>query len=289
MKKLLASASAVLLTAGVLTAPAAQAGDPNPGTLRVALLPDENAARIIKDNQALKSYLEKTLGKKVELVVTTDYSSMIEAMRFGRLELAYFGPLSYVLASSKSKIEAFAARRKRGKTTYHSVIIGNVAAGVKSLKDIKGKNMAYGDQASTSSHLIPRKMLLDAGMVGGKDYRARHVGAHDAVAKAVERGTAPMGGLSLPILKSLISRKLIDEKKIRIIKISKPYPQYPWAMRSDLDPGLKARIRQAFYDIKDPKVLKPFKVDGFAKIEDKDYDVIRDLAKKLNLFKRKSG
>jgi phosphonate transport system substrate-binding protein len=63
----------------------------NPAKLRVALLPDENAATLIQNAQPLKAYLEKTLDKTIELVVTTDYSSMIEAMRFGRIEIAYFG------------------------------------------------------------------------------------------------------------------------------------------------------------------------------------------------------
>jgi phosphonate transport system substrate-binding protein len=53
----------------------------------------------------------------VELIVTTDYSSMIEAMRHGRIDLAYFGPLSYVMAKSKSDIEAFAAIEKKGSAT----------------------------------------------------------------------------------------------------------------------------------------------------------------------------
>ena len=79
----------------------ANAANPDPSTLKVALLPDENAATIIKKNKALQDYLEKKLGKKVQLIVTTDYSSMIEAMRHGRLDLAYFGPLSYVLAGKK--------------------------------------------------------------------------------------------------------------------------------------------------------------------------------------------
>lgn len=277
-----------LITAGVslallASAQSVRAADPDPATLRIALLPDENAARIIKDNQQLKAYLEKTLNKKVKLVVTTDYSSMIEAMRFGRLELAYFGPLSYVLARSKSKIEAFAARQKGGKTTYHSVVIANVKSGITSIEQIKGKNMAYGDQASTSSHLIPRTMLMQAGLKPGIDYKPRYVGAHDAVAKAVERGTAPAGGLSKPIFERLVERKLIDKSKVRVIGVSKAFPQYPWAMRSDLKPELKAKIRKAFYELKDPRVLKPFKVDAFAPMEDKDYDVIREMAKVLNL------
>ena len=139
---------------------AVQAAESDPDTLRVALLPDEDAATIIKQNKGLKDYLESTLGKKVKLVVTTDYSSMIEAMRFGRLELGYFGPLSYTLAKSKADIEPFAARMKKGSTTYHAVLIGNTAAGVVSIADVKGKQVAYGDIASTSSHLIPKKMWL---------------------------------------------------------------------------------------------------------------------------------
>lgn len=70
----------------------AHAEGKNPSKLRVALLPDENAATIIQNAQPLKRYLEQTLKKEIEITVTTDYSSMIEAMRFGRIEVAYFGP-----------------------------------------------------------------------------------------------------------------------------------------------------------------------------------------------------
>src|ERR1700750_2675466 len=98
----------------------ALAQNADPKTLRVALLPDENGATIIQNAQPLKHYLEKTLARNVELVVTTDYSSMIEAMRFGRIEIAYFGPLSYVLARSKSDIEAFAVCVSKGSATYTS-------------------------------------------------------------------------------------------------------------------------------------------------------------------------
>ena len=122
--------------------------DPDPDTLKVALLPDENASELIKRNQPLKDYLETTLKKKVELIVTTDYSSMIEAMRFGRIDLAYFGPLSYVMAKSKSDIEPFAAMVIDGVPTYRSILIANVDAGIDSYADIKGKKwlMAIGRQ-----------------------------------------------------------------------------------------------------------------------------------------------
>jgi phosphonate transport system substrate-binding protein len=261
------------------------AADDNPGTLRVALLPDEDAATIIKNNQPLKAYLEKTLGKDIELVVTTDYSSMIEAMRFGRLELAYFGPLSYTMASSKSDIEAFAARKKGGSTTYRAVVIGNIEKGIAKIEDARGKDVAYGDTASTSSHLIPKSMLRDRGLTEGNDYREHFVGAHDAVAMAVQNGNAVAGGLSKPIFESLVQRKMVSLDKVKVLEESKPFPQYPWTMRSNLAPELKEKIREAFYSLDDPAVLKPFKAEGFAKVEDADYDVVRDLQKKLGLDK----
>ena len=257
--------------------------DPDPDTLKVALLPDESAATVIKNNQPLKEYLEKRLHKQIELVVTTDYSSMIEAMRHGRLDLAYFGPLSYVLAKSKSDIEAFAALKKKGSTTYQAVVIGDVAAGVNSLADIKGKQVAYGDTASTSSHLIPKSMLAQQGLWAGKEYQEHFLGAHDAVAMAVQNGHAQAGGLSRPIFESLVARKVISLDKVKVLGYSKPFPQYPWTLRSDLKPELKAQIRAAFVELDDPAVLKPFKADAFAAISDKDYDVVRNLGTLLNL------
>ena len=264
---------------------AVQAADSNPDMLRVALLPDEDAATIIKQNQGLKDYLESKLGKKVKIVVTTDYSSMIEAMRFGRLELGYFGPLSYTLAKTKADIEPFAARMKKGSTTYHAVLIGNKAAGIKTVSDVKGKEVAYGDIASTSSHLIPKKMLLDNGLETKKDYKENFLGAHDAVALAVQNGHAQAGGLSKPIFETLVKREVISLDKVNVLQVSEPYPQYPWAMRSDLKPELKDAIRNAFISLKDKKVLKPFKAQGFGAMTDAHYDVIRDLSKKLNLTK----
>jgi phosphonate transport system substrate-binding protein len=262
---------------------AGAAPQPDPATLKVALLPDESPATVIKNNQGLKDYLEKALGKKVELVVTTDYSSMIEAMRHGRLDLGFFGPLSYVLAKTKSEIEPFAALSRKGTTTYQGVVIGNVAAGVNNIADIAGKNMAYGDVASTSSHLIPKTMLAQKGLIAGKDYQEHFLGTHDSVALSVQNNKAQAGGLSKTIFESLVKRGMIDPVKVKILAESEPFPEYPWTMRSDLAPGLKEKIRQAFFNLKDPELLKPFKADGFAPIADKDYDKVRDMAKILNL------
>lgn len=255
----------------------------NPDKLIVALIPDENAATVIQDNQGLKDFLNEKLGKDIELVVTTDYSSMIEAARNDRLDLAYFGPLSYVLAKSKSEIEPFAARIKGGTKTYNSCLIGNTKAGVTDFDSIKGKTFAFGDPASTSSRLFPELTLKENGLIKGDDYEGVFIGAHDAVALAVQNGNAQAGGLACPILESLQEKGKIDDTKVTLIAKTAPIPQYPWTMRSSLNPELKETIRTAFIELDDEKVLKPFKADGFAVITDQDYDGIRKAGDLLGL------
>jgi phosphonate transport system substrate-binding protein len=278
MKKLLSFIAALTFAVCAHAAP-----DPDPETLKVALLPDENASTIIKNNQGLKDYLETQLGKKVELIVTTDYSSMIEAMRHGRLDLAYFGPLSYVLARQRSEIEPFAALKVKGSTTYQSVVIANISSGVKAIGDIKGKNMAYGDKVSTSSHLIPKSVLAEQGLNAGSDYKEHFVGSHDAVALAVQNGHAQAGGLSRPIFESMVERNMVSLDKVKVLTYSKPFPQYPWTLRSNLNPELKNKIRNAFLNLRDPAVLKAFKAESFDVITDRDYDVVRNLGPLLKI------
>ena len=256
----------------------------NPSRLRVALLPDENASTLIQNAQPLKKYLEQVLKKDIELIVTTDYSSMIEAMRFGRIEVAYFGPLSYVLAKSKAPaIEPFAVGVTKGSPTYKSVIVTHADGSLKSLADIKGKMMGYGDFASTSSHLIPRALLARNGMLGDKDYKFAHLGAHDAVARAVQSGQVQAGGLSQEIFKTLVAKGTIDGSKVIVLAESDPIPNYPMVMQGSLAADLKAAIKTAFVELKDQEVLKTFRAEGFAATDDNAYNILRDTAKVLNL------
>ncbi len=254
----------------------------DPQVLKVALLPDENAAKVIQDNEGLRAYLEKRLSRKIELYVLTSYAAMIEATRNGRIDLAFFGPLSYCMARDKAAIEPFAAKVKDGATTYRSVIIANGASGIQKPEDIRGKRMAYGDQASTSSHLIPKGLLAQRGVKPG-DYQESFLGKHDAVALNVMRGNVDAGGLSQVIFNGLVEKGTIDGSRVKVVAESDPIPEYPWVMRSDLADALKESIRNAFYEIRDPAILKPLKADGFAPIRDSDYDVIRQAAKILGL------
>lgn len=281
-RRLIIAAAAALLLSPAM--PLMADDRANPDKLRVALLPDENAATIIQNAQPLKDYLSKRLGKEIEIQVTTDYSSMIEAMRFGRIEIGYFGPLSYVLAKSRApEIEPFGVGVVDGKPTYRSILIANAEGPVKTYDDIRGKPFAFGDQASTSSHLAPRTVLAKAGLNGDVDYKVVHLGKHDAVARAVAAGQVPAGGLSEAIYGVLVERGKIDPSKLHVLGYSDPLPNYPLTMQGYLAPELKEGIRSAFLELKDPEILELFRVERLDPTDDADYDVLRDMATILEL------
>src|SRR5262249_13740590 len=167
--------------------------------------------------------------------------------------------------------------------TYTAVLIAGAGSGVNKPEDLKGKTVAFGDPASTSSHLIPKSMLFRAGLKARDDYKEVFVGAHDAVAIAVQNGNAQGGGLSRHLFSSLLDQGTIKADRVAVIAESARYPNYPWVLSPELDPALKEKIKTVFYGIKDPAVLKPLKADGFGPVKDEDYDVIRGLVTLLGI------
>lgn len=155
--------------------------------LRVGLIPSEDSRAMLAQSKDILEALEKNLGSKVEGFVATDYNGVIEAMRAKHVDVAYLGPFSYVLATTVTPVEAFviAETQKAGRTYYHSQIFTLKSSGIKTLDDLKGKNFAFVDPASTSGYAFPLAGLLKAGIEPKRDFKnVLFTGAHDANAVA---------------------------------------------------------------------------------------------------------
>jgi phosphonate transport system substrate-binding protein len=93
----------------------------------------------------------------------------------------------------------------------------------------------------------------------------------------------PAGALSESIYRILVETKKIDADKLRQLALSEPIPNYPLTVQGFLKPELKEAIKRAFLDLKDPAILKLFRVEAIAAATDKDYDVLREMATVLQL------
>ncbi len=271
-KSLLGLVMSAALTAGAMTAPA----EARPDRLTIGLLPGESAPTVMRLNEPLRAYLEKQLNLPVELVVGANYAATGEALRFGRLDIAYLGPVTYILQSRRAKLEPFARPTHPSVgPTFQAVVIVPGDSPAQDLAALKGKDVAFGDPASTSGTWVPRYMLLEAGLVSGRDYALRVLGAHDAVAMAVANHKVNAGGLSMPIYNRLIGEKKLDAAAVRVLASSPPIPEYMWTFREGLDPAFKEEIREAFLSVTDPAALQVFRADAFIPAVDSDVDRVR--------------
>ncbi len=258
-------------------------------TLRFGLIPADDADEMLRSYQPMKEYLEDKLGMPVEITVTTDYTAAIEAMRAGHIDMAWFGPFSYVLAAKEANAEALVVgvRSDSGLTTYRSIFVTQADSGIKSLEDLKGHSFAFVDPASTSGNLIPRKILTEKGINPEQDFSAiSYAGTHNAVQLAVANGSVDAGADSDNSYNRMVEAEEIDPNVNVIIHTSDPIPGSPIAVRGDLPEQLKKRIQEALITMDEQTIIK---VDGWGKIvryeavDDKAYDVIRDTAKILGL------
>lgn len=265
---------ALLLALLVLSSGALAASRPD--KLVIGLLPGESAPTVMRLNEPLRAYLEKRLGLRVELVVGSNYAATSAALRFGRLDIAYLGPVAYILQSKYAPMQPF-ARPSHAVVgpTFQAVIIVPADSPAHSLADLKGQDIGFGDPASTSGTWVPRYMLVEAGLASGRDYTLRVLGAHDRVAFAVAQRKLAAGGLSMPIYKRLLAEGKLDPASVRVLAESPAIPEYMWTFGQGLDPAFKEEIRKAFIEVEDPAMLKVFRAEAFIPCVDSDVDRVR--------------
>lgn len=254
--------------------------------LRVGLIPAEDAQAMLRASQQVMDQLAARTGLKVRPFVANDYNGVIEALRSGKLDVAYLGPFSYVLASQIANAEAFAipVTKKTGKPTYQSIIITRQDKGLDSVAKLQGKTFAFVDPSSASGHLFPKAGLKGEGIDIDKYFsRVIFSGSHDASILAVANGKVDAASVADPIFDNAIAKGHVKAEDFRIIWRSQPIPESPMAWRKDLDADTKRKVAAALAEIKGLPWGDRGELNGFAPTNDQAYDVVRQTAKALNL------
>jgi len=243
----------------------------------------------------IAEYLEQRIADlKVEMKVCTDYTGVIQAMKYGHADVAYFGPFSYVLATTQADVEAVvrAVRKKTGKDGYYSVIITQRYSPIQTLEDLRGKTFAFVEPTSTSGYLVPLTILKKNGIDPETSFkRVFFAGSHGGVIAAVKTGQVDAGATNDTRFAMAIESGYITEAELVIIHRSEFIPWSPVAVRKDMDPELKKAFVKAMLQMPKELALKTATKNlGWVKAKDEDYNFIREMAKilNLNLTKHKS-
>jgi phosphonate transport system substrate-binding protein len=289
----MAAAAAAVAGLIAVSLPAVAAGDcPNGGTVRFGVEPYDTAARLVPIYQKIGKLITDKIGCNVEVFVATGYNAEIEAMRNGKLELAEFGPLGYVLAHQVAKAEAVAAFGSAdGKpVSYWASIVTYPASGIKTVAEIRGHSFAFSDAASTSGHLFPAYGLRKAGLDPDKDIKAIYAGSHTASFEAIYNHKVDAGELNSEQLESAKQRGHYADGDLVFLWQSDPIPTDPFALRGDLPDAFKKKLADAVQhldlmslDPADRKILVGAGITQIVPQTDQPYDLIRDLVKTLNI------
>ncbi|MDH4231031.1 MAG: phosphate/phosphite/phosphonate ABC transporter substrate-binding protein [Nitrospirota bacterium] len=259
--------------------------DGSSGLLRMGVVPLESPAVMFRKFTPLAEYLGKKLGRRVDLKVAVDFQGAIKDIGQGVTQFCFMTPSTYIEAHIKYNIKVLVSALRDGKPFQHSVIIAGSKSGIDEIKDLKGHSFAFGDLHSTSSHIVPRAMLLAEG-VDVKDLQYyNYLGHHDDVAKAVAGGDFDAGA----VMESTAYK--YKDQGVKFVKISEEIPEFNICLSRDVDRILENELKKALVGInpetpEGTAILRSINESytGFTESSDEQYDGIKNMMARLGLI-----
>jgi phosphonate transport system substrate-binding protein len=217
---------------------------------RVTTIPEEVATEQVRKFTPIANYLEKKLGTKVEFTPVTDYPAAVEAMVGKKVDLVWFGGFTFVQAKIRSGDKVIPIAQREEDTKFQSVFIAKKNSGIKTLQDMKGKQVSFGSQSSTSGHLMPRHFLLEAKIDPDKDFkRVAYSGAHDATIASVVSGKVDAAALDITVWRKFVTEKKVDTNDVDVFFTTPTYFNYNWAVHADMPAAMRERVQKALIEL----------------------------------------
>jgi phosphonate transport system substrate-binding protein len=239
-----------LAAATALTAITALAGVAHAqAVFKMTAIPDESPTELARKAVPLVKYLEQQLGMKVEFTPVSDYAAAVEALVNKQVDMAWYGGFTFVQANIRSGGKVIPLVQREEDEKFRSVFITS-DPDIKSLADLKGKTVSFGSQSSTSGHLMPRSVLLQANIDPDKDFkRVAYSGAHDATIAAVAAGKVDAGALNISVWDKFVADKKVDTSKVKVIFTTPPYFDYNWTVHADMPAAQREKLTKAFLSL----------------------------------------
>lgn len=230
----------------------------------------------------LAAYLEKALGRKIELRTVDTWEGLAKSLANGETDLALMGPWGYVLANNEAGAQAVATILYDGKPEYYAIMVTHPDSGIKSPADLKGRTFAFGDKGSTSGYLIPLHYFMTQGIDPERHFAKVLHTKHQAIETQVAQGVLDAGADYNRNRNAMIEQGLIRPERSLVIWQSAPLPNDAFAVSASLhgDAGFVARLRKALEGVgealKSQPGLLPAHYGGFVARDNGFYKPIRD-------------
>ena len=256
VRKFFASATlaATLLVGGIAQADVAfKPLEADPEEIVFGIISTESTSNLKEQWLPLMADMEKALGKKVNAFFAPDYAGVIEAMRFGKVHVAWFGNKSGMEAVDRSGGEVFVQTSKAdGSQGYYSHIITHVDnKDINKLEDIfkcdKSLNFGIGDPNSTSGYLVPSYYVFAENNVDPKKcFKTVRNANHETNLMATAHKQVDIAANNSEQLGRSMMKAPEAAKNIKVIWTSPLIPSDPIVYRKDMSKEMKSQIKAFF-------------------------------------------
>lgn len=261
--------------------------------------PAENAEVTETKSKSFAEFYKKQTGMNVKTFIATDYTALIEALRSGRIDFAFLPPFSFVKAEEVADAKVLMKTVRKGKAVFYSGIIVRADRGINKLEDLKGKNIAWVDPASSSGFIIPKAALMTKKKIDADKFFGKQVyaGSHDALVLAVLNGTVDAGATFVNDTKGedgawhQFLKSPEDRKKIKMVFVSDAIPGDTMATTNKFAKTHKEIVDKTTKIMADmhksdegKQILKDlYRIDAMIPATAKEYQPLRDAAKLIDV------
>lgn len=251
----------------------------------------ETLARFIP----FSKYLGDKLGVNFETVAidTINFTREID-----KLDFVHTNSLLYLMLNRFHGVEVLAAEKK-GSLGHKSqgIILTRKDSGLTKLEDLKGKTMIFGPMLAPTGFMSQVDLMQNAGIDPEQDLAFYTIPAgsfkHEKVIYAVLFERYDAGSIPIDDLETMVADDRVSMDDFNIIGASEPIPYCNFGVTQKIDEALTRRFKKAVLSLTEDdtvningeqiRVLERALVQGYVDIQDKDFDVVREMAKRTNM------
>ena len=231
-------------------------------TITIGFIPVEKADELTPKAKELETFLENQLGVDVEIVVPTNYETIIEGMRFGHIDAAFMDTGPAWITHQRTGAEVVMAELVAGKVNYQATVwtLANNDS-INSLADTVGKKVAFTSITGSSGFVRPMGTLVTEGYITieGDDIVALEsalknnfesytfAGGYKAALTLLLQGEVDVAfGSDIAPQKYL---ELKDQAKLRAVTTIGPVPSHVVMVSSDMSDSTKKALVDALIQL----------------------------------------
>jgi len=253
----------------------------------IGLIPEENIFDQVKKHRPLAAYLSKKLGIKVRLTILSRYGDIIDKFESGKMDGAFFGIMTGYLAMEKLGVVPIATPvGLDGKSTVQSYIFVRKDSGIKTVKDMQDKRIAFVDSLTVTGYLFAVSYLKEQGVHNPEAYFKEHyfTGSHDSVIYSVLDNRADIGCAKDRIYKKMIEKDRSINNELTVIATSRDFPSATLCVRKSMPTQLKTKLKNVLLrmgeEAEGKEVLNKLGALNFEDAQKRNYSFVKDIIRK---------